>query len=168
MTTADPVQGPSAVLVVALDRLRAVDDAWGRGAGDAVLAATAAAIAEEMRGDHAGHRADVRRVGAGFVVLMSGPPAARPVGVVADAVRRRVARLRVAVDTGRGPVTISDATVCVGAAAEHPGRVGTTMLLWSADSALHAARRSGCDAVRVAGGVWSDPAPRSAWRGPLG
>ncbi len=143
------------MLVIDLDRLGVVNATWGRAAGDAVLSATAAVITDELR---PGDRLD--RDGDEFVVRLTLPVRGRSVAALAETVRRRVAALCVPVETAHGLVTISGATASIGAAVAGPTGARPAVLLWSADSALHAAKRAGRDTVRVV--------PASAAHGPAG
>jgi diguanylate cyclase (GGDEF)-like protein len=131
-----------AVCVVGLDNLREVNAVHGHGAGDRLLAAAAAAMAERLRATDA-----LGRVGADeFAVVLprTGADDARAVaGELLDAVRMR-ARVMAAPEEIR-------ITASAGVAVGGPERaVSAAELLAEADSAMLAAKRAGRDRVAVA------------------
>lgn len=134
-----------ALLIIDLDHFKAINDTHGHLAGDAVLAATAAAIRAEVREtDLVG-----RFGGDEFVVLLRQPPTndagARRAALLAVAHRllRRVHELRIPVDA---PTATRGITASIGAATHRPG-LDLPALFRAADSALYRAKASGGDTV---------------------
>ena len=147
-------RSPLAVGVLDIDHFKAVNDTYGHPAGDAVLAAVAAATMALLRDYDV-----VGRVGGEeFAFVLPGTPAAQAVEV-AERLRERIPRLSFA---GHGPVTVmpSRVTVSIGLAIGQRG--------WDldeyyrlADMALYAAKQAGRDAVwAVTGDQAGDPEPR--------
>jgi diguanylate cyclase (GGDEF)-like protein len=124
------------ILLIDLDRFKAVNDELGHLEGDRCLALTGAAIARRIR---AGDRA-FRWGGDEFVVLLPGTQ--RP-GVL-----RTAERLRAAV--AEAPVALDGASVAVTVSVGWANWSGDTPddLLLRADRALYAAKDAGRDAVR--------------------
>ena len=132
------------LLLVDLDRFAALNAAHGHPAADQVLAQVAAALRAA-----AGRRGVVGRFGGDeFVVLV---PAADLAALrrAGERARHGVATLTARVTGPDGPVRVTGITVSVGAAL-HGGGVDLTALLWSADTALYAAKHAGGDLVRLA------------------
>ena len=128
----------TAVLMMDLDRFKAVNDALGHAAGDELLVAAAARLNEVVRGGDL-----VARLGGDeFVVVM------RDLGDPAEAVRA-AGRL---VDAFRAPFTLDGrelfATASVGVAvASATSEAGD--LLREADTAMYAAKEAGRDRVSM-------------------
>ena len=120
-----------AVVIFDIDYFKRINDEWGHETGDAVLARTAAVLAEQSRD------IDVvaRLGGEEFAVLMPTCDA-EGAALLADRVREAVARARSA---GLPPVRMSAGL----AAARSPETVQA--LLQAADIALYRAKRSGRD-----------------------
>ncbi len=136
------------VLVLDLDRFKAVNDTHGHVAGDRVLAA----VADALRAGVRAHDLVGRLGGEEFVVM----PLAAAVGtrsveleVVAERIRARVAALRVEVATPDGPFVISDLSVSVGGAVSPLADADLATLLHTADVALYAAKDAGRNRVRI-------------------
>jgi diguanylate cyclase (GGDEF)-like protein len=132
------------LLLVDLDRFAALNAAHGHPAADQVLARVATALRAA-----AGPRGVVGRFGGDeFVMLVpAGDPAAlRRAG---ERARHGVATLTVRVTGPAGPVRVTGVTASVGAALNGDG-LDLTALLWSADTALYAAKHAGGDLVRLA------------------
>lgn len=136
----------TAVMVIDLDRFKAVNDRWGHGAGDAVLAEVAARLAQALgKGDL------LARIG-GEEFLVALPHASMPEA------RRRAEDLRDAVSgrsvllPGGGALVV---TVSIGLAlsSRPPGEVRlrdrVTSLIDSADRALMAAKADGRNKVTI-------------------
>ena len=141
--------GPKAVLVVDLDRFKAVNDTYGHLAGDRVLAAVADAMRAEVR-----ERDLVGRFGGEeFVVLLGGldGPGDGQVELeaVAERIRRRIAVLQVEMPTADGPLTIASLSASVGGALYPGDGRDLRTLLQVADTALYAAKRAGRNLVRM-------------------
>jgi diguanylate cyclase (GGDEF)-like protein len=124
--------GPLSVLMLDLDHFKRVNDEYGHAAGDAVLAAAARALADELRAVDLGARFG----GEEFLAVLPDTPLDDGMRV-AERVRRRIAALRVA----HGAATIT-VTVSIGVAQMHAGEsVGE--LLARVDAALYRAKRDG-------------------------
>jgi len=128
---------PFALLMIDLDRFKALNDRHGHAAGDAALAAIAAVLRQELR------TVDLpaRLGGEEFGVLL--PDSDEQAALVA------AERVRVAI--AACPIVHQDATLAVTAsigAAWYPGHADTGEgLLRAADQALYAAKRAGRDRV---------------------
>ncbi|MCF6525223.1 GGDEF domain-containing protein [Streptomyces sp. JJ36] len=149
---------PVALILVDLDRFKAVNDTHGHLAGDAVLRAVAGELSRiggALVGRYGGHAGDE------FLVLLPGRTV-RSAARAARAAQRAVARLSVTARTSRSStVVISGQTVSMGIAGcvpEGPDQGTLADLLLDSDVALRAAKRGGGDLVRVAGAVGSLPA----------
>jgi len=134
--------GACAVIVVDLDRFKAINDNFGHAAGDAVLCGVAGIIAGAVRD------ADVvgRLGGEEFALLLPG----------ADATAAALAaeRLRSLVTAGvphpgEERVTLSAGVATLGS--EEEAEDALNAALRAADNALYAAKRGGRDQVRVDG-----------------
>lgn len=142
---------PLSLLLLDVDRFKAINDGWGHPVGDAVLRRVAAVIGESLGA--AGHAA--RFGGEEFAAILPGQGA--------EAAARTAERLRAAVAgqtftvraTGR---SIGSITVSVGVAAY---RVGESLSAWleRADAALYQAKQAGRNRVVVWNGagaaVWA-------------
>jgi diguanylate cyclase (GGDEF)-like protein len=134
-------RSPLAVGILDLDRFKAVNDTYGHLAGDAVLAAVAAAARALLR-----EYDIVGRVGGEeFAFVLPGTPPEVAVEV-AERLRDGISRISF---TGHGPVTVmpSRVTVCIGLAigGQRGWDLGEYYSL--ADKALYAAKQNGRDAV---------------------
>ncbi|HEX6499614.1 MAG TPA: diguanylate cyclase [Micromonosporaceae bacterium] len=140
------------VLALDLDRFKDVNDTYGHGAGDAVLAE----FANRLRGEIREVDKPFRQGGEEFVVIL--PETDEPGGVtVASRLANAVRSTPMTVGTGQpgGAETAVPVTVSIGIAV-YPDHAGTgPELLEAADDALYAAKAAGRDAYRVA-------SPRSA------
>jgi diguanylate cyclase (GGDEF)-like protein len=132
---------PAALLMLDIDRFKAVNDTFGHAAGDIVIAAVAKAFRSRLRGTDL-----VGRVGGEeFAVFL---PAIAPGGAlrVAEDIRQAVAEMRFSNDIpGLGGITIS-----IGFAVGR--RAGETIdgLMIQADRALYRAKAGGRDRVEAA------------------
>ena len=125
------------VLMLDLDRFKAINDRYGHGGGDAALVA----FAEACRGNLRGVDLFGRMGGEEFAVVLV--DAGLDVGLeVAGRLRRAVAAMTVSVEQGAIPVSVS-----VGLAAGRPDEALQTALM-RADAALYAAKAAGRDCVR--------------------
>ncbi|MBW6399437.1 GGDEF domain-containing protein [Roseomonas sp. HJA6] len=134
--------GDCAVVVIDLDRFKAINDSFGHAAGDAVLCGVAGIIAEAVRG------ADVvgRLGGEEFALLLPGADAASA-ALAAERLRGLVA---VGVPHPGGErVTMSAGVATLGT--EEESEAALDAALRAADGALYAAKRGGRDQVRVDG-----------------
>lgn len=128
---------PFAVLVLDLDKFKAVNDTRGHAAGDALLQD----VADELRNSIRNGDLLARTGGDEFAVLLQEPVSP---GQVAERLRAGVARVAAAHEC---PVTLS-----VGICQVRPGSGLTPgQVVTRADAALYQAKRGGRDAVAVAG-----------------
>ncbi len=132
----------AAVLLLDLDRFKAINDGFGHPIGDAVLRATAETLARTVRSE------DVlgRLGGEEFAVLV--PRAGK------DAAAALGERLRLAVREGvRHPDPGARVTLSAGLAllGEGPPALALNAALAAADQALYAAKRAGRDRLAFAG-----------------
>lgn len=127
-----------AFLIVDIDHFRRINDTHGYAQGDAVLAAVAEAVREEIRGTDL----IARFGGEEVVVFLSG--ATQPGALTrAEAIREKIAGLTV---SPAGPMTAS-----VGVAIAIGHREEFRTLYARADQALAEAKAAGRDRVQVAG-----------------
>jgi diguanylate cyclase (GGDEF)-like protein len=143
MARAVRTRTPVAVGILDIDHLKAVNDAHGHLAGDAILSTIAAATTAMLRDNDV-----VGRVGGGeFAFILPNSPGAEAVEV-AERLRRKIPRLTFPHADPARPM-LTGVTVSIGiAAVDRPG--------WDieryyrlADQALYAAKESGRGAVRV-------------------
>ncbi|MFN0186709.1 MAG: diguanylate cyclase [Aquabacterium sp.] len=131
-----------ALLMIDLDRFKALNDRHGHPAGDAVLARVAQAIAGELR--RAGDMA-ARYGGEEFVAILPGTSAAGA-REIAEHIRAAVARLDVSdIATGLAGVQVS---IGGAACAPQPSRQPAE-LLKAADAALYRAKSAGRNRVDI-------------------
>jgi len=141
---------PLSVLMVDLDRFKAINDRYGHAVGDAVLVAVAARCMARLRAiDLCG-----RIGGEEFVVLL---PEADAEGAAATAERLRADLAETPIDTVGGPLIV---TISMGVATHDPRRrhadetaednvtSQAQALLQRADDALYRAKASGRNCVR--------------------
>jgi diguanylate cyclase (GGDEF)-like protein len=129
------------VACIDLDHFKAVNDAFGHAAGDAVLVGVAARLRAQLRpGDHLG-----RSGGEEFLVVLAGCDRAEAL--------RAAERLRCAIGDAQGlhPAAAQRLTISLGVATAHPADGKAETLLARADDALYRAKRDGrntvCEAV---------------------
>jgi diguanylate cyclase (GGDEF)-like protein/PAS domain S-box-containing protein len=133
--------GPTSALFIDLDRFKAVNDAAGHAAGDAVLKAVAAALQAQVRNDDL-----VARLGGDeFAVLLRACDRHGALRV-AEKMRAAVAALRVPW-AGRE----LDVGSSIGAVEVDGSFTSIEAVLDAADAACYAAKHSGRDCVRVHG-----------------
>ena len=139
---------PASVLVLDLDHFKRVNDRFGHLVGDQVLAAVAASVRDEVRDEDLVGRFG----GEEFVVLLRGADGEDPrsaARAVAERIRERIARLRVAVAGVHEAAVVEGLTVSIGGAtAPRDGR-DLPALLEIADAAMYEAKRAGRNLVRM-------------------
>jgi len=133
---------PASVLMLDLDRFKAVNDTYGHAAGDAVLSAFSGLLRRMLR------QSDLfsRYGGEEFVVLApnAGPDAARE---LAERIRAAVAELRVTVDGTELRFTVSVGASSLGPEASLAAPLEA--LLARADEALYVAKAAGRNRVQA-------------------
>jgi len=127
---------PAAVLVIDLDRMKAVNDALGHRVGDQVLCAVADVLRRELRASDVA----ARMGGDEFAVLL---PETSPgdAAAVAERVVRGIRMCRVAPDDGGDPAWTTASVGISALDAELPAE----RALAGADAAMYAAKRAGGD-----------------------
>jgi diguanylate cyclase (GGDEF)-like protein len=127
-----------AIVIFDADRFKKLNDTWGHAAGDAVLQATARALAAQLRGD------DVlaRYGGEEFILFLPATPEAEALAI-AD-------RMRAAVQATTTATPIR-ATVSAGLAVCPETGTPLAHLIRKADTALYAAKAAGRNVCRVSG-----------------
>lgn len=127
-----------AIIIFDADRFKKLNDTWGHAAGDAVLQATARALAAQLRGD------DVlaRYGGEEFILFLPATPEAEALAI-AD-------RMRAAVQATTTATPIR-ATVSAGLAVCPETGTPLAHLIRKADTALYAAKAAGRNVCRVSG-----------------
>lgn len=129
------------LLLLDLDHFKAINDGYGHEAGDTVLRAVAATLADRVRAVDC----CARLGGEEFAVLLKGTGRAGG-AELAERLRRAVESLRMQAAGQQVAVTVS-----IGGAV-HPGEVADWAALYrSADAALYAAKHAGRNRVRFAG-----------------
>ena len=141
---------PVAVGIIDIDHFKRVNDTYGHPAGDAVLAAVAAAVRATLRGyDVIG-----RTGGEEFAFILPGAPAAEA-AEVGERLRRAIAQLQLT--PGQRP----GVTVSVGIAVTARPDRELFRYYGLADAALYAAKQHGRDAVWIVqAGPEADDQPR--------
>jgi diguanylate cyclase (GGDEF)-like protein len=131
-------QTPLAVAIADIDHFKAVNDTCGHLAGDAVLAAVAAAMRDLLRDcDLCG-----RFGGEEFVLLLPRTTATQALEIT-ERIRQGISRLAVSRD-GDAAIRV---TISIGVAVPSQARSTLDDLLAAADHALYQAKRSGRDRV---------------------
>jgi diguanylate cyclase (GGDEF)-like protein len=130
---------PLAALLIDLDHFKQINDIYGHGRGDEVLAATAAAMRNALRtADFVG-----RYGGEEFLILL--PGATREgAAVAAETIRAAVASVSL-------PTVDREITASLGIAALGSDGYDCDTLLRSADRALYTANSLGRNRVEIAG-----------------
>ncbi|MBA8913697.1 GGDEF domain-containing protein [Methylorubrum thiocyanatum] len=168
-------QEPGALLLLDIDRFKAVNDSFGHAVGDRLLVTLAEVLTKVLasgpaEGREAGPQREAipaRLGGDEFVILVSGLDEA--------AIRDLGAAIRVRMAREGGRERPAGATVSIGAALFAGGCAKLETLTALADAALYEAKRQGRDrlqvrrlaqpAERVSGRRQPDPAPLSSGRG---
>jgi two-component system, cell cycle response regulator len=136
----------AAVLILDVDRFKALNDAWGHAAGDIALREVAGRLRAHVRA------CDVvaRWGGEEFLIAMGGASAEEAL-TAAERLRAAVASEPVVQMAGQAPISV---TVSVGIATA-PRGTAVDALVQAADAALYRAKRSGRDqAVLAEPGDW--------------
>lgn len=147
---------PVSLMIIDIDRFKAVNDRFGHGVGDEVIKAVAQRIQNDLRSFDTA----IRYGGEEFVVLM-------PNTLIAAA---HAAAERLCEEVGETPIHASapagviPVTVSVGVATEIAGQISLGELVQRADEALLQAKRDGRNRVVVAGGA-NPPPPQRAVAG---
>jgi diguanylate cyclase (GGDEF)-like protein len=138
---ASRTQAPLAALLLDLDHFKAINDTYGHGRGDEVLAGVAEAMRSALReSDFVG-----RYGGEEFLILL---PATDADGAV-----RAAETVRAAVATVSVPAVTRDITASLGVAVLGEDGIDGDTLVRSADRALYAAKSLGRNRVAAAGAV---------------
>lgn len=141
---------PLSVLMLDLDRFKAVNDRWGHAAGDEVLRALAGALRAELRACDL----DARFGGEEFLVLLTDTQLDDAMRA-AERIRRRIAALEI--DAGEALLRV---TVSIGVAQLREGEAVDAAIA-RADAALYRAKAEGRDRC-VAGTAADAPVPADA------
>ncbi|HEY3734804.1 MAG TPA: GGDEF domain-containing protein [Streptosporangiaceae bacterium] len=137
---------PLSVAMVDIDHFKAVNDTYGHLAGDGVLQAVARILTAGMREyDLAG-----RFGGEEFTLLLPHADAAEAIRI-AERLRVALAAIPILAAAEQPPDDPPHITVSIGVASIVEGVTDLTDLLAAADTALYRAKRSGRNAVRLAG-----------------
>lgn len=128
---------PLSLLLVDVDHLKAVNDAFGMAAGDEVMRGLSAVFRRIVR------EADItgRLGGEEFCAVLPDTPVEEALGL-AESLRAEVEAMRIPVDDAAVRVTVS-----VGAIAFDGGTPTLDRLLQHADTALYQAKAAGCNTV---------------------
>jgi len=139
----DAAKKPISVLVLDLDRFKAVNDTYGHTAGDEVLKGLAHRILGNLRTMDTA----VRYGGEEFLVLMPEATLA-DAAAAAERLRRAVADQPFAASVPEGKLAV---TVSIGVATAIAGTMELQELVKTADEALYEAKRTGRNRVVTAG-----------------
>jgi diguanylate cyclase (GGDEF)-like protein len=123
---------PLSVLMIDIDRFKAVNDRWGHAQGDHVLVALAEVLRAELRGADLG----ARYGGEEFLAILPDTRMAQA-QEAAERIRERIAALRIALDGATLAITVS-----IGVAQLADGE-SSSALIARADAALYAAKAGG-------------------------
>lgn len=129
--------GKASVLILDVDRFKAINDTFGHSAGDAALVCVARAIAGHLRPTDVFGRLGGEEFGC-FLPDTSLQSAA----VLAEGLRARIAALEI--ETEGPPMRLS---VSIGLSSTETGPQGLDQLLAEADAGLYQAKRNGRDRV---------------------
>jgi diguanylate cyclase (GGDEF)-like protein len=149
---------PLALVMLDLDRFKALNDTWGHALGDRALQTVGTALLQL-----AGHGCVARLGGEEFAVLLPGA-SVEEAGRLAEQIRVAVEGLRLSQGA-----EIASFTTSVGVSSLHPGETEWTALLHRADVALYRAKREGRNRVvlceeKPSGAAVASGAPETMWR----
>ena len=133
---------PVAVLVLDIDRFKAINDTWGHDAGDEVLREFAERVRAHTRGVDI-----VARVGGEEVVVVVPDSAIEGARHVAERIRERVEATPFPIHRGARAIPV---TVSIGVAVRLPGDTAAQAMLKRADTALYRAKEAGRNRVIAA------------------
>ncbi|CAN0542536.1 unnamed protein product, partial [Laminaria digitata] len=139
---------PISMLIMDVDRFKAVNDDYGHAAGDEVLRG----LAQRVLGGIRGFDTAIRLGGEEFVVLMPNVDG-RSAAVAANRLREMVEAKPFDIDDSGGSLTI---TMSVGVATGAAGEIELSDLLERADQALYAAKNGGRNQVVIADDLPTD------------
>ena len=128
---------PISLLVIDIDRFKAINDRYGHDVGDIVLKEVAEVVRATVRKSDA-----IARFGGEEIVVLLPALAADPASRMAERIRRAVQQ-----QVGRGEPHEVTVTVSVGVATRAGWSLSFTDLFRSADQALYRAKRSGRNQV---------------------
>jgi diguanylate cyclase (GGDEF)-like protein len=129
---------PTALILLDIDYFKMINDRWGHGAGDEMLALVARRIEAEVRtGDI------VSRVGGEEFMVLPAATHAEHVAAMAERIRAAVAAASLTLEDGK----VLQCTVSIGHACDPGDGVGWNRLVAEADAALYAAKHGGRNRV---------------------
>ena len=131
---------PASLLVIDLDRMKAVNDELGHRAGDEILRA----VADVLRGVLRSSDVSARMGGDEFAVLLP-ETSIEPAALLAERIVREIRSCRVVAEDG-GPVAWTTASIGI---AELDPDAAADRTLSHADAAMYAAKRAGGDRFAV-------------------
>lgn len=130
---------PIGVMILDIDRFKAINDSFGHAVGDEVLKAVTQRILASLRT----HDTAVRLGGEEFLVLMPEATLAEA-GVAAERVRRTIGETAIPVACPQGAVEV---TISIGVTATPAGAYALEDIIKIADAALYEAKRAGRNRV---------------------
>lgn len=139
----------AAVILLDIDHFKAINDRWGHGVGDRMLAMVARQIAATVREDDL-----VGRIGGEEFLVLPAATGAEQVATLAERIRTAIAGATLSLDEGE----TLQCTVSIGHAQGRGGEGRWDRLVAQADAALYTAKRDGRN--RVVADV--TPEPRAA------
>ncbi|MEM8709428.1 MAG: diguanylate cyclase [Planctomycetota bacterium] len=145
---------PFSVVMLDIDKFKAVNDNFGHDVGDEVLIATAQAIKGALRGED-----EVCRLGGEEFLVICRGAFEKDGAIVAERIRQAVEANIVDSPGFERAVTVS-----LGVAGTHDGVSALMQLLKAADEAVYQAKNEGRNCVRVAGAPAPSPEEELAHR----
>jgi len=130
------------LLVLDVDRFKAVNDSWGHDAGDEVLREFADRIRGCIRGIDL-----VARMGGEEVVVVLPDTALEAAQIIAERIRKRVEDEPFAIQRGQRTISV---TVSIGVASRRAGEAGPVEMMKRADEAVYRAKAAGRNRVIAA------------------
>ena len=140
---------PFCVIMLDIDKFKAVNDTYGHDVGDEVLQATSQAVKSALRGED-----EVCRLGGEEFLVICRGAFEKEGAIVAE-------RIRVAVESAGFNRAI---TVSLGVAGTHSGVPSLMALLKASDEAVYQAKNEGRNCVRVAGAPMPSPEEEQKYR----